>query len=138
LLAPSAPAAPRPWYVYYLDARDSLIPARKYTEALRSLEQAVRLKPNSVLQEQTYGLEFIDYLPYYYQAKCYLALGDFNKAILFFNIEETQGQGQVIQRKEALYRDLRKLRADAQLAQSGLDTAEKVRKIAEQVTGLES
>jgi len=135
LMAIPASAAPKPWYVYYLDARETLLPAKDYTRALQNLEQAVRLKPESVLQEQTYGLEFIDYLPYFYEGKCYIGLGDFNKAILFFNIEEKKGQ---ILHKEGLYRELRKLRADAELAQAGVETAEKVKRIGEQVVGLES
>ena len=33
------------------------------------------------LNEQTYGLEFVDYLPYYQQGVCQLRLGDYNTAI---------------------------------------------------------
>ena len=83
--------AVKEWYDYYLDARDRLIPAGKYQEALTALEAARRLKAASALNEQTYGLQFIDYLPYYYEGVCHLKLGDFNSAERLFNIEEAQG-----------------------------------------------
>src|SRR5262249_52776418 len=130
-----AHAAPAPWYAYYLDAHDKLIPAKRYAEALQSLEQAVRLKPESALNEQTYGLEFIHYLPYFYEGKCYLALSDYQSAILRFNIEEKKGQ---TQRKDALYRELKKLRADAEASQAGVDTAEKVKRLGQEVARLET
>jgi tetratricopeptide (TPR) repeat protein len=137
LLSAGAPltAAPNTWYGHYLDARDKYIPAKRYKEALDSLDQAVRLKPDSALNAQTYGLEFIDYLPYFYQAKCHLALNppDYNTAIRLFNIEEKKGR---IKEREALYRELRKLRADAQAQQSGVDTAEKVSRLKQAVDKL--
>ena len=51
----------------------------------------MRLRPTPSLNEQTYGLRFVDYLPYYWQGVCYLRTGDFNSAIRMFNIEERQG-----------------------------------------------
>src|SRR4051812_23389199 len=84
----AAQAAPNTWYGYYLEATDRLIPVKKYKQAIDSLDQAIKLKPESALNEQTYGLEFVDYLPYFREGQCYLALGDFNSAILRFNIEE--------------------------------------------------
>src|SRR5688572_30848002 len=39
----------------------------QHAEALTSLRRAQEMKPRSALQEQTYGLDFVDYLPYYYQ-----------------------------------------------------------------------
>ena len=96
--------------------REKDIPAKKYKAALAKLEQAVRLKPESGLDQQTYGVQFIDYLPYFYQGKCHLALGDYNSAIHFFNIEESKGK---IKARPDLYRELIKLRGDALAQQSG-------------------
>src|ERR1043165_3365948 len=103
--APSLQAAPKSWYVYYLDATELQIPQKKYREAITNLEQAVRLKPESALQEQTYGLQFIDYLPYFYQGKCYLALGQYDSAIRFFNLEQTKKK---IQLKDSLWAEMNK------------------------------
>ncbi|PYQ41105.1 MAG: hypothetical protein DMF77_16805 [Acidobacteria bacterium] len=131
--APSAQAAPRSWYAYYLDARDKHIPAKRWKNALEELEQAVKLKPDSVLTEQTYGLNFEDYLPYFYEGKCHFALGDFNSAMRMFNIEEKAGK---IQQRADLWKELRRLRAEADANQRGVDTAEKVRTLTQEVAKL--
>ena len=125
-------AAPNTWYGYYLDATDKLIPAKRYKEAIESLDQAIKLRSESGLNQQTYGLEFIEYLPYFYEGQCYLALGQYNSAIRFFNIEEKQGKIQLSSHKN-LHRELVKLRADAQAQQNGVDTAEKVTRLAQEV-----
>ncbi|HUG53884.1 MAG TPA: AAA family ATPase [Vicinamibacteria bacterium] len=131
-VAPSAFAA-RTWYGHYLDARDKHIPARKWKEALANLEEAIKLKPDSELLAQTYGLEFVDYFPYYHMGKVQLASGEFNSAIRMFNIEASKGK---IRSREALYRDMLKLRADAEAQQKGVDTAENVRKLSAEVDRL--
>jgi tetratricopeptide (TPR) repeat protein len=131
--APAAQAAPRSWYAYYLDARDKDIPAKRWKKALEELEHAVKLKPDSALTEQTYGLNFEDYLPYFYEGKCHLALGDYNSAMLRFNIEEKAGK---IQQRAELWKELRRLRAEADANQRGVDTAEKVRTLTQDVVKL--
>jgi tetratricopeptide (TPR) repeat protein len=109
LLLIASPAwAVKEWYDYYLDARDRLIPAKRWDEALGALREAERLKPASALNEQTSGLDFVDYLPYYYSGICYLeGKKDFNSATRMFNIEEAAG---AIKKNESLYSSLRQLR----------------------------
>jgi tetratricopeptide (TPR) repeat protein len=102
--------AAREWYDYYLSARDRLIPSGRCPEAIKELDEAIRLKPNPALNEQTYGLQFIDYLPYYYRGTCYLKAEEFVKALQDFKLEEDRGPI----KKSAEYEKLRKLRADAQ------------------------
>jgi tetratricopeptide (TPR) repeat protein len=131
--APSLQAAPKSWYAHYLDATDKQIPAKEYRKAIASLEQAVKAKPDSALEEQTYGLEFIDYLPYFYQGKCYLALGEYDSAIRFFNLEQAKGK---IHQKSALWSELNKLRANAMAQQASLDTEAKVKRVAQEVAKL--
>ena len=115
-LAGSAPAwALEEWYDYYLRARDRLIPAGQCGEALKQLQEAVRLNPGSSLNEITYGLQFVDYLPYYWQGVCYLKAGDNNSAIRLFNIEEDRGAI----RKSALFKDLIAKRTEADSAERG-------------------
>src|SRR2546428_12085679 len=88
LVLASAPAsAGKEWYDYYLDAKDKLIPRGQYDEAIANLRAAIRIKPESALHERTYGMEFEDYLPYYWEGVCHLRKGDWNAAILIFNIE---------------------------------------------------
>jgi tetratricopeptide (TPR) repeat protein len=130
LSASSTPAAPRSWYDHYLIARDRQIPTKKYREAIANLEQAVKLKPDSDLEVQTYGLEFIDYLPYFYQGKCYLALGDYDSAIRFFNMEEAKKK---ILLKDSYWTELKRLRMTAQAQQTGAETEDKVKRLTQEV-----
>jgi len=134
LLAASRPAfAVKEWYDYYLEAREERIPAKQYAEAIKSLQEAVSLRPASSLNEQTYGLRFVDYLPYYWQGVCYLRSGDFNSAIRMFNIEERQG---AIRKNDALYRELRRQRAEAETAREQAENADRVRAVRAEVQRL--
>jgi tetratricopeptide (TPR) repeat protein len=127
----AAPAfAVKEWYDHYLLARDRLMPAGKWTEAMASLQEAIRLKPVPAANEQTYGLQFVDYFPYYQLGICYLRAGDMNSAMRYFNVEEGKG---AIKRVSA-YRDLIRLRAEAEsgesqrLARLARDTVERLLK----------
>lgn len=123
LLLLASPAwAVKEWYDHYQAATLNLIPAGKYAEAITSLQEAIRLKPNPAVNEQTYGLQFIDYLPYYYLGLCYLRTGDLNSATRYFNIEEARGE---IKRTSA-YREMLKLQAEVE-SQSRQRVAEKAR-----------
>jgi len=113
LLAASPAWAVREWYDYYLQARDRLIREGKCAEAIPSLQEAIRLKPNPALNEQTYGLQFVDYTPYYYLGMCHVRTGDFNTAMRMFNIEEDRGAI----KKSPLYKDLLRLRTEAEGAE---------------------
>lgn len=107
----SSPAwAVKEWYDYYLDARDKLIPRGRCTEAIASLKDAVRLKPDSALDEQTYGLQFVDYLPYYHIGFCHLRNGEFADAVRMFALEEERGAI----RKSPLHVELSRQRAEAE------------------------
>jgi tetratricopeptide (TPR) repeat protein len=103
------------WYEYYLRARDRLIPAGKCVEAIAELQQAVRIKPASGLNEVTYGLQFQDYLPYYWMGVCYQKTGDNVNAIRMFNQEEDR---RAIQ-KSPLFKDLIAKRTEADHAERG-------------------
>jgi len=104
------------WYVHYRRATEQLIPAGKCPQALKDLQAAVQIKPSSGLNEITYGLQFEDYLPYYWQGICHLKMGDAQSAIRLFNQEEDRGAI----RKSPLYKDLIAKRTEA-------DTAERAR-----------
>src|SRR4029079_2982688 len=132
-LLPAPSFAVKEWYDYYLEARDGRIPAKDYAEAIKSLEAAVRLRPASSLNEQMYGLRFVDYLPYYWLGVCYQRTGDFNSAIRMFNIEEKQG---AIRKSEALYRELRRLRGESESARVQAENAERARMVRDEVQRL--
>jgi tetratricopeptide (TPR) repeat protein len=133
VLVPAPSFAVKEWYDYYLEARDERIPVKQCAEAIKSLEAAVRLRPTSALNEQMYGLRFVDYLPYYWQGVCYLRTGDFNSAIRMFNIEEKQG---AVTRNDGLYRELRRQRAEAESARVQAENAERARAVRAEVQRL--
>ena len=114
LLALASPAwAVKEWYDHYLHARDKLIPRGQYAEAVKSLQEAVRLKPDPALNEQTYGLQFVDYLPYYYLGLCQLRLGELREAVRLFGVEEERG----VVVRSPLYAELKRLRNEASNAE---------------------
>jgi tetratricopeptide (TPR) repeat protein len=113
-LLPAGPAwAVKEWYDYYLRARDELIPKGRFEEARAELRSAISLHREPRLRDQTYGLNFVDYLPYYYLGICELKLGDNNTAMRMFNIEEDHGAI----RGSGLYKELQRLRSQAEQAE---------------------
>jgi tetratricopeptide (TPR) repeat protein len=125
LLLSSAPAwAAREWYVHYEDAQKAMA-AGRFQDALGSLRAAVQMKPRSAMQEQTYGLQFVDYFPYFQQGVCLLRLGQPAAAVDAFNAEEKQG---AIQGHRARHAELVKLRGEATLKAKELADAEETRR----------
>ncbi len=110
LVLVAAPAwAIREWYEYYRDAQ-RLMREGKHAEAIASLQQAIRLRPQPGINERTYGLDFIDaYFPYYDMGVCYLRSGDYANALKSFNEEEERG----VIRKSGQYRNLQRDRTEA-------------------------
>jgi len=112
-LAPRPAWAVKEWYDHYRDAVEKDIPAGRWEEAMGSLHEALRLKPTPGLGERTYGMDFLDYLPYYHLGLCYLRSGDFDNAIRMFDISEERGAV----RRSALYTSLGALRSEAENAE---------------------
>jgi hypothetical protein len=114
-LAAAGPAlAAREWYDYYLQARDKDIPGRKWSDCVRNLREALRLRPTPATNVQTYGLQFVDYLPHYYLGVCLQGEQENSAAIDAFNREEQQGAI----KKTTLHADLVRRRLEAQNAEA--------------------
>jgi AAA+ ATPase superfamily predicted ATPase/tetratricopeptide (TPR) repeat protein len=129
-VAPALPvAAGGTWYEYYLDAIEKDIPNKRWPQAIQKLKEARRLKPESGINQDTYGLNYITYLPYYYEGMAYLRSGEHASAITFFNIEEKNGAI----KKTNLYRDMLRLRQEAEATVKSADDAQRVRKLREDV-----
>jgi tetratricopeptide (TPR) repeat protein len=120
------------WYDYYLDARDKHIPAQRWEQALGSLKEAVKLKPESGVDERTYGMDFIDYFPYYLQGVVYHHTRQWDSAILMFNIEEKNGAV----KKSATYRELLRLRREAEAARAEIEREARLKKLRDEVDRL--
>jgi len=110
-LAAALPArAAREWYDYYFQARDQDIPARRWADCVRNIDQALKLRPNPGTNVRTYGMPFIDYLPYYLRGLCLQGQEDYRGAIEAFDREEAAGAI----RKTSLHADLIRRRGAAQ------------------------
>jgi hypothetical protein len=88
--APPARAA-REWYDYYFQARDQDIPARRWADCVRNIDQALKLRPNPDIDVRTYGMPFTDYFPYYFKGVCLQGQEDYRGAIEAFDREEAAG-----------------------------------------------
>ncbi len=110
LVAASTARAAREWYDYYLQAKDRDIPARRWADCIANLREALRLRPVPANNVQTYGLQFVDYLPHYYLGVCLQGEQEQAAAIDAFNREEQAGAI----KKTALHADLVRRRGEAQ------------------------
>jgi len=114
-LALALPArAAREWYDYYLEARDQDIPDRRWADCVKDLREALRLRPNPGTNVQTYGLQFVDYLPHYYLGVCLQGEQEHLVAIAEFDRSE---QLDPI-KKTPLHADLIRRRAESQAAEA--------------------
>ena len=110
----AAPAwAQKTWYDHY-DKGVSLVGQKKYADALKELQAAVAIRPESGTDIRTYGMGFTDYFPYYYQGICHQELGDHQNAMVSFRTEAEKQKE--IQKDRALSADLR--RRQEQIAQA--------------------
>ncbi|HEY3121160.1 MAG TPA: hypothetical protein VGL15_11095 [Vicinamibacteria bacterium] len=95
----------------------------------------MRLNPESAVNARTYGVQFINYFPYYYQGLAHLHSGDWSSAILMFNIEEKQGAI----KKSSLFRELLRRRSEAEKGRADAEDAEtrkKLNQLRDEVTRL--
>jgi tetratricopeptide (TPR) repeat protein len=137
LLFLAAPVfAIKEWYDYYGAGKDQ-VQRLRCQEALVNLQEAVRLRPTSGVRLRTYGMDFVDYFPYYQQGLCYAHLGDHASTIRMFNIEDNKG---AIRGNRALYEDLVRRRELAQTKvaedRAVFDKQERVKRAAEDVERL--
>jgi len=86
LLMLSAPplAAQDTWYAAYELALEEISTGR-WDEAIKHLEQALRLKPEPELNARTYGVWRKNYLPFYHLGLAYYNLGRYEKALEYFD-----------------------------------------------------
>ncbi len=125
LLAAQPAFAVQEWYDYYLQARDRDVPDRRWADCVRNVDRALESRPASGRNVRTYGMDFIDYLPYYYKGLCLLrqeSAGDeatrarLDAAISLFDREEQAG----VVKHSAEGANLGRLRAEAQSGRNAL------------------
>jgi tetratricopeptide (TPR) repeat protein len=79
------------WYDYYLRARDRDIPTEDWEACVENVRQALRLRPQAAVNVQTYGLQFVDYLPHLLLGQCLLRQDKYREAIDAFDRAERAG-----------------------------------------------
>jgi hypothetical protein len=79
LLCASSPRAAEPWFVAYERALESQEQG-EWRASIAFLEDALAERPEPRMKARTYGLRFINYLPYYRLGRAYFELGEGRKA----------------------------------------------------------
>ncbi len=69
----------QPWFYYYKLAIENYN-NNQYQLALSALDKAIELNPNSSSNARTYGMNFIEYYPYFYKAMSFFSLQMYNEA----------------------------------------------------------
>jgi len=82
--------AEQPWFFYYKLGLEK-IKDKQYEEALAALNKAVELNSISSSRARTYGMNFIEYYPYFYIAFCQYNLGNLLEARSFLDKEFNNG-----------------------------------------------
>ncbi len=84
LLCPMVVLAQNAWYSAYESALED-ISAGRWEQSVESLNQALELKPEPELNARTYGVWRSDYFPYYYLGLAWFNMGDYSRAVEFFD-----------------------------------------------------
>ncbi len=72
------------WYVHYNKALKAF-ELKDWPETIRQLQEALKDKPEPKIKARMTGIDFVDYLPYYYLGASYYNLGSFQEAQTAFN-----------------------------------------------------
>lgn len=67
------------WYTYYTNAQEA-IAASDWSRAVQELEKALQRKPAPQFEAETYALQLVNYVPFYWLGVAYYNQGDFEKA----------------------------------------------------------
>src|SRR6266850_740512 len=109
------------WYEHYIRGEDA-VKAADWKTAVNEFTESIQQKAEPQLGVRTYGMNFIDYLPYLKLGIAYYNLGEFEKALRAFDTEESFG---VVKRTKA---DAGNLIAFRKLAE---EEAQKLKRLSE-------
>lgn len=79
------------WYQSYEKALEN-IEKGQYPTAIEYLMEAIQGKPQSSNKALTYGVNRIEYYPYYHLGLCYYNMKNYSEAMKWFEKEDDQGQ----------------------------------------------
>jgi tetratricopeptide (TPR) repeat protein len=123
----TSPAAADPWYEHYANAERAL-GQEEWTVAVRQLNAALEKKGDSGARVRSYGMNVVEYFPYFRLGVAYYHLGQFDAALQAFETEARLG---AIAESESANANLAEYRAraeDARAAQAA-DRARRIRAI---------
>ena len=86
-VASVTPASAALWHENY-DSALRAMRAEEWDQAVGYLEQSIQQRPDSCIGCKTYGMNFIDYVPYLKQGICHYQLGNHDAALTLFQQEE--------------------------------------------------
>ena len=124
----ASPAAAEPWYQYYDNALEAL-EQEDWTVAVQQLNAALEKKGDSGARARSYGMNVVEYFPYFRLGVAYYHLGQFDAALQAFETEARLG---AIAESESASAELAEFRIRAEedrLAQAA-ERGRRIRKIA--------
>lgn len=98
------------WYVHYNKALKAF-ESKDWLEAIRQIQEGLKDKPEPKVKARMTGIDFVDYLPYYYMGVSYYNLGNFKEAQAAFVKSLDFGE---IKKVGNLYSDLQRKMEDCQ------------------------
>lgn len=98
------------WYVHYTKAIKAF-ESKDWPETIRQIQEGLKDKPEPKIRARMTGIDFVDYLPYYYLGASYYNLGNFEQAQAAFKKSLDFGE---IKKVGNLYNDLQKKMEDCQ------------------------
>ncbi len=90
------------WFNHYEKAMKAFT-EKNWNQTISNLTEAIREKQEPKINCKTWGVRFVDYLPYYYMGTSYFYLGNYEQAKFYFNKSLEYGE---IKKKENLLLDL--------------------------------
>ncbi|MDH4055780.1 MAG: ATP-binding protein [Gammaproteobacteria bacterium] len=120
----AGPVAADPWYEYYTNAQQAL-EREDWTAAVQQLNAALEKKGDSSARARSYGMNVVEYFPYFRLGVAYYHLGQFDAALQAFETEARLGAITESESANAQLAEFRVLAEEARLAQ----VAERARRI---------
>jgi hypothetical protein len=123
----AGPAAADPWYEHYANAQQAL-EQEDWTVAVQQLNAALEKKGDSGARARSYGMNVVEYFPYFRLGVAYYHLGQFDAALQAFETEARLGAIAESESANAELADFRTRAGDARVAQAA-DQARRIQEI---------
>lgn len=119
--------ADQPWFYYYKLGIEN-IKSNQYNLAITAFDKAIELNPNSSSHARTYGMNFIEYYPYFYKASSLFYMQMYDEAKYTLDLEFKQKE---IQNSKSIYNKALSLKEeiDTQLSKSRPSKREEIQPV---------